>query len=248
MKTVKVMVIASLLLVGMAFSATPVAAQAIQFTGVWINEDSGTGGVTRLDIALKGNNVSVHAWGKCTPTDCDWGRVNGTIYAPSVSSNLVQRANALTAMFTTNFSQTLLVMHIVGNQQLRVEALTRFTDNSGRSHYHSFYTFAHPRVPSLLSPQCGTVFSIFPRTTTLKWSAVPGAVSYTAEVDCYHCCKTGKWCTDVGQTYRVAPNLTQPRYTFNFVGAQPGRWRVWATFSGGVQSEKTPWCGFTYTK
>ena len=45
-----------------------------------------------------------------------------------------------------------------------------------------------------------------------------------------------------------APNLSEATYTFNFVGAQPGCWRVWAVDEQGHEGPKSPWWEFVYTK
>jgi hypothetical protein len=47
-------------------------------SGNWINEDPETGGTPRVRISTDGNAVSVHAWGACSPTDCDWGTTIGS--------------------------------------------------------------------------------------------------------------------------------------------------------------------------
>jgi hypothetical protein len=41
-------------------------------------------------------------------------------------------------------------------------------------------------APTQLSPADGSTFDHFPRSTTLAWTAVTDAVSYTLEVDCFH--------------------------------------------------------------
>ena len=51
---------------------------------------------------------------------------------PNVSSQDVSEGRAV---FTTSFSRKELTMRPVGNGMLRVEAMTHFTDNSGRSDY-----------------------------------------------------------------------------------------------------------------
>ena len=43
------------------------------FSGVWINMDAHTRGVTKLAIAEKDGEFTIRAWGACTPEDCDWG-------------------------------------------------------------------------------------------------------------------------------------------------------------------------------
>lgn len=103
-------------------------------------------------------------------------------------------------------------------------------------------------APRQLSPANGAVFHHYPRTTTLRWSAVPGAAKYTVEIDCYHCCQSNKWCTDVGRTHKLVPNVRATTYTFNFVGAQPGRWRVWAMDTADREGRKSGWREFRYTR
>jgi hypothetical protein len=80
--------------------------------------------------------------------------------------------------------------------------------------------------PKLLTPIPGQVFSNFPRTTTLTWEPVPGATSYQVEVQCDTCGST-PWVTWITAT------TAQTTYTFNWVGAQSGRWRITANLPSG---------------
>jgi hypothetical protein len=111
-----------------------------QFAGSWSNVDANTRGITNLDISIMDSNANVHAWGKCHPTDCDWGSVQAQAFAPNVSSGLLSDANTLIAVFVTSFSQTALVIRPAGNR-LKVDSYDRFTDNSGRSNYLASYVF-----------------------------------------------------------------------------------------------------------
>ena len=79
-------------------------------------------------------------------------------------------------------------------------------------------------------------------------SPIRGAVSYTVEIDCYHCCQSNQWCSDVGGRTRIVPNINSTNYSFEFVGAQPGRWRVWAVDAVGRNSPKSSWYKFRYTR
>lgn len=103
-------------------------------------------------------------------------------------------------------------------------------------------------APMQLAPPAGSVFDHYPRTTALEWSPVQGAASYAVEIDCYHCCETDAWCTDVGQTWQVIRDITRTTYTFDYVGAQPGRWRVWAVDASGKEGPSTEWWDFVYTR
>lgn len=105
--------------------------------------------------------------------------------------------------------------------------------------------------PEQTWPEDGRTFDNYPRTTALRWEAVRGAASYTVELDCMHCCESGKWCSELGRPWKIVRDISvvrSPGYKFEFVGAQPGRWRVWAVDEKGREGEKSPWRTFKYTK
>ncbi len=102
--------------------------------------------------------------------------------------------------------------------------------------------------PVQLSPPDGSVFDHYPRTTRLIWEPVPGALIYGVEIDCFHCCAVDQWCTDVGQTWFIEGEITGTEYVFDFVGAQPGRWRVWIVSADGSEGPKSGWSTFIYTQ
>jgi hypothetical protein len=106
-------------------------------------------------------------------------------------------------------------------------------------------------APELLFPADGTEFYHFPRTTRLEWSAVPGAVSYTLELE------VCAWDNAGGKDCKTPHPFQHPRnpptseirgfnYEFMFVGAQPGRWRVWAVDAEGRAGAKSAWATFVY--
>ena len=92
-------------------------------------------------------------------------------------------------------------------------------------------------APAPLTPADGAVFGHYPRSTTLTWEAVPGASAYVVEVEY----DGGGW------TPLTSEMLTSTSFTFDFVGMQPGRWRVWALDGDGVEGDKSPWRVFEYT-
>jgi hypothetical protein len=99
-------------------------------------------------------------------------------------------------------------------------------------------------APRLLSPAPAAVFEHFPRETTLVWTAVPGAAAYFVETDYF---SDGVW-ESQRRGSPVAFRVTDSVYSFRFVGAQPGRWRVWAIDSAGLPGPKSEWREFRYTK
>ena len=98
--------------------------------------------------------------------------------------------------------------------------------------------------PTQVSPPDGSVFVVYRRTTTVVWEAVPGATSYTLEVEY---CQPAEGCDGGGELAVFARDLRETSYTFNFVGAQPGRWRVRAEDVHGQEGANTHWWGFLYT-
>ena len=59
-------------------TATATVQAATQYTGNWVNDDPNTRGDTRLVISNAGLVLTVHGYGACSPTDCDWGTRSGT--------------------------------------------------------------------------------------------------------------------------------------------------------------------------
>lgn len=108
-------------------------------------------------------------------------------------------------------------------------------------------------APVQLSPANDTVFDHYPRVTTLEWSPVEGAASYTVEVDfCDGRIRKKPGCVNP-QPLRITSNpptsgIVSPGYEFQFVGAQAGRWRVWALDKEGREGFKSPWRGFVYLR
>ncbi len=106
---------------------------ATPIVGTWVNCNHETGGLVRVVIAAKGNGITVHAFGACHPTPCDWGIVDGLIYADSVATT---PAVAFTTKYKLAFVETTLVGHLYKGV-LFVETFEHFTDNSGRADYYS---------------------------------------------------------------------------------------------------------------
>jgi hypothetical protein len=98
-------------------------------------------------------------------------------------------------------------------------------------------TVAMPsEAPTMLFPGDHALFHHFPRTVTLRWAARAGAASYTVEV------------RFAQALWVLAPHVRATSYTFRFVGAQPGRWRVWAVDAQGRESAKSAWRDFAFTR
>jgi len=153
--------LAALLL--LLITATCSSASIDQFAGSWNNVDPNTSGITKIEIAASGTSAQVHVWGRCHPSDCDWGTVKAQAFASSVSSDLAG-ADTLIAVFDSGFSETTLVMELSGNT-LIVDSYDRFTDGSGRSNYLANYKFQ--KAPAQSEPTPGAV---------IPGETVPGSV------------------------------------------------------------------------
>lgn len=101
------------------------------------------------------------------------------------------------------------------------------------------------REPIMLEPAEGAVLANHPRQTTLRWTPVPGAASYSVKIE--YCEPSG--CQDAtARSLKLVTGLTSTFYTFDFVGAVPGRWRVWAVGADGRESPKPRFREFRYTR
>ena len=48
--------------------------------GAWNNENPDTRGITRVVVRRGEAGIVAHAWGACSPVDCDWGDANVTVW------------------------------------------------------------------------------------------------------------------------------------------------------------------------
>lgn len=110
-------------------------------------------------------------------------------------------------------------------------------------------------APAQMAPAAGAVFDYYPRRTRLEWLPVEGAVSYSVEVDfCSGRRRSAQGCADpqpLSNSMKFNPQtsgIEGTAYEFDFIGAQPGRWRVWAVDSQGREGFKSPWRLFVYLR
>jgi hypothetical protein len=158
-------IIACLIALTLAWNAS---ASLSQITGHWLNADPNTRGVTTVDITASGTNVNVHAWGKCHPTDCDWGNANKAYaYAPAVSSDLIKEATAITAIWNKGFKDTIMVIRPLDGL-LQVDTFSVFAPGDGRTSYASRYIFYRAKTtPVLLVPSKNVISKMAPMTAPL---------------------------------------------------------------------------------
>jgi hypothetical protein len=95
-----------------------------QFAGHWENENPNTGGITRVEIRSDASTIFVHMWGKCYPTDCDWGE----------ETTGISDANdgVLSIMWTFSFKVETQQLTVLLDGRLMVTGHVHYTDDSGR--------------------------------------------------------------------------------------------------------------------
>lgn len=149
------------------------------------------------------------------------------------------------AVTVSGFAASSYTFDFVGDQpgRWRVNACN-LSACAGFSAWKTFSYSTRPQLytPLLTSPASKVVFDHFPRTMTLAWKPVVGAVGYKVE---------RQYCSpDGGQCWSYTPvTVAAPSLTFNFVGAQPGQWRV--TALGGTEyfdSAPSKWRTFRFSR
>ncbi|HWJ24905.1 MAG TPA: hypothetical protein VNS32_00085, partial [Flavisolibacter sp.] len=130
-----------------------------------------------------------------------------------------------------------------------------YTSNRAASDYPSdnlnttgYEQNAYPALstpPNLISPAEGQTFNIIPRTTRLVWNSVRGASAYKVEIEYGYASKSQEltW-TAFGKPVTVKDTT----YSFEFGGAQPGRWRVSTINANTNASSPSPWRTFNFLR
>jgi hypothetical protein len=108
-------------------------------------------------------------------------------------------------------------------------------------------------APEQTSPADRIELRYHPRHTRLEWQPVEGAAYYLVEIDfCDGRDRELRECVDpkpFSTTRNPGPvKVTATDYEFDFIGRQPGRWRIWAVDSKGQEGFKSPWRLFFYLK
>ena len=115
-----------------------------RLTGEWINANPKTRGVTSVVVANDSFGWNVEAWGKCHPTDCQWGRTKLTPMGDSVEDDSFERGFAI---WNAGFADKYVEFSVKGDV-LRVEVVTIFKDRSRRSSFRTveYFRRSDPRT------------------------------------------------------------------------------------------------------
>jgi hypothetical protein len=109
----------------------------------------------------------------------------------------------------------------------------------------SYVTKPQMATPTLTNPVNNQVFGHYPRAITLSWKMAPAAAGYKLEMA--YCLADRVTCWNYAPITILDPLKSD--YTLNFVGAQPGKWRV-TTLGGSLYRDSSPsaWRWFSFTQ
>jgi Gram-negative bacterial TonB protein C-terminal len=123
-------------LLPLIFAAAAMGADSV--AGSWINENHGTGGVTRLVLRSDAQQLFVRAWGACSPRDCDWGEVLCPPHGAGCK-----------ATWEHGFATTSMQLLPLADGRLQIKYKADFHDHSGRHDNGSEEFFVRGDPPQL---------------------------------------------------------------------------------------------------
>ena len=120
------------------------------FVGEWQNVDPRTGGMTSIAIAPSSPNLDVQVWGKCQPSDCNWGKTRLFLVGNSIEDRSFRNAFAI---WQTGFGVKYVSFSLSPDGNLLgVQTTTIFNDGSGRSNFRVTERFQRSRKDTHSKP------------------------------------------------------------------------------------------------
>ena len=98
------------------------------FEGTWKNDDEKTGSITRAEIRPRGSGFEVSMWGRCHPTDCDWGKPHSYDFSSMAGGPMKLE-------WRPGFAVKKQELTLLPEGRMEVVTRTHFTDRSGRKDY-----------------------------------------------------------------------------------------------------------------
>lgn len=178
-------------------------------------------------------------------TNLSWKPVTGATYYKVERQYYDSTWKSYPVVTVSGVNNTSYKFDFIGDNigRWRVTAYNSSTSSSPAA----WSTFAYSTrqkllTPVIVSPVNNSYLFGYPRKTTLTWKPVPGSTGYRIERQYY---SGGIWVSYPNITVNGPLNAS---YTFDFVGDQPGRWRVTAIGSP-LFSDSSPstWCNFTHS-
>ena len=125
-------------LAALVLATTPTDAHALcaaqQMQGTWTNTNALTTGITRIVINFPCNDVqpstpdpnTVRVWGKCSPSDCDWGEQE---IGYEFWSEAAAQYTHVDATYDQGFARKTLRIFLLEDGRLFVFRETRYNDS-----------------------------------------------------------------------------------------------------------------------
>lgn len=108
-----------------------VSCQGADLAGEWVTTNQRTRGITRIVISRAESGWVAQTFGRCHPSDCDWGWVPLHPLGKSVEDHSFASGFAV---WDAGFSMKFVTMVSV-EDTLKVEVVTIFKDCSGRANF-----------------------------------------------------------------------------------------------------------------
>jgi hypothetical protein len=96
--------------------------------GSWVNEDQELGNITRINIGVEGNSATVEQFGRCVPTDCPFGVVDG-------NTSQWGTLQVLNAFWDHGFATRTEGITYLSANRIMIVMFTDFTEADGRTDY-----------------------------------------------------------------------------------------------------------------
>ena len=102
-------------------------------------------------------------------------------------------------------------------------------------------------APAPYESSCNVSVPLSESSTTLSWTNVRGASTYSVEVDCWGCAGArDQWYSVASRSpWRLQPGIFQTfldTAVHHEGGGKTLQWRVWAVDSQGLEGRKSLWC------
>lgn len=114
-----------------------------EFLGVWPNVDPNTRAITKIEITADSNVYTVHMWGSCSPTDCDWG---------TVTTPLSDADDGMLELFwDQGFATRTQELTLSSSGDLQLYNFNQYFDDSGRSDRVEYLSYYRESIPEYTS-------------------------------------------------------------------------------------------------
>ncbi|MDA9008872.1 hypothetical protein N9K16_02810 [Alphaproteobacteria bacterium] len=142
-KIFKTISTAALAITGIVALQSAAQADIAQLKGTWVNNNSSG----LAEVRIKGNlnrGIKIRAFGSCSPSNCDWGRVRATPFTDGVNQRL-KKADHLMATFNQGHATKTVLVDLINNNRIKVTTFTDFNAQNRRD-YRSVVTMKRKRI------------------------------------------------------------------------------------------------------